>query len=144
MNALALAIAALVAVTPARAEQLAGHFAAASQAEHVGAHWLVALAYHESSFDTHARSHVGARGLMQLHPRWWPTPADEAQHVLVAARVLRLYRARCGTMVRAYGAYRSGACKAGPKALATWRLARLVRARLERPSANRLRAPVLR
>jgi hypothetical protein len=140
---LALTIAALVAVTPARAEQLAGHFAAAAQAEHVGAHWLVALAYHESSMRHTAVSRRGARGLLQLMPLWG-VYRDEAQHVAVAARVLRLYRARCGTMVRAYGAYRSGACKAGPKALATWRLGVLVRARLERPSANRLRAPVLR
>lgn len=144
MTALALTIAALVAVTPARAEELAGHFAAASQAEGVRVHWLVALAMHESAFNHRAVSSAGCRGLLMLNPRWWPTPADEAQHVAVAARVLRLYHVRCGTMVRAYGAYRSGACKAGPKALATYRLGRMVRARLERPSANRLRAPVLR
>jgi hypothetical protein len=141
---LALTIAALVAVTPARAEQLAGHFAAAAQAEHVGAHWLVALAYHESSMRHTAVSRRGARGLLQLMPLWG-VYRDEAQHVAVAARVLRLYRARCGTMVRALTAYRVGHCAGvGPRAVATARLARMVRARLERPSANRLRAPVLR
>jgi hypothetical protein len=130
LTPLAAVIAALVAVTPARAEQLAGHFAAASQAEHVGVHWLVALAEHESGFDHAAVSRVGARGLLQILPRVWGRYDDEAQHVAVAARVLRLYRVRCGTMVRAYGAYRSGACKVGPKALATWRLGVRLRNRL--------------
>ncbi len=68
----------------------------------------------ESNFDPKARSHAGARGLMQLMPHVWPSlgvkdPSDPRQCVEGGAKLLREYADRYdGDLALALAAYNAG------------------------------------
>jgi soluble lytic murein transglycosylase-like protein len=136
---LALAILALSSVAPDRAYELGGYFDRAATAYAIDPVLLVALSYHESCFQKSARSTAGAIGVMQLLPKYFGRQATEEQHILRGAGVLKLYEQKCRTTLRALGAYRSGRCQAGPRARATLRQARIIRAWMAAPQ-SRLRA----
>lgn len=129
---LAVIIASLVAMPMKRAERLADVFVRSAAQEAVSAPVLVALAMHESGFDMAAKSPVGALGMLQLMPRLWGRHASEEKHVLMGARVLKMYERKCRTTLMALGAYRSGRCVAGPKAKATMSLAKRIKWQMDR------------
>jgi hypothetical protein len=109
---------------------------------------LVALIRHESNGRRWALSDHGAYGLTQLLPQspwgrawaaeaagYWALGLDVADelNVLWGARALRAGLDACdGSLVHAYGHYRTGRCVAGPKGERTARLAAWVRGRLDR------------
>lgn len=138
----------------ARAAQLGAYVESAARSARLDVASYLALLYHESGLSLRARSRVGAIGVGQLYWRGYvrswradcrlaPSRCEESQFTH-AAWALRSSLRQCRTYLRAYHSYRSGACGVNSKALATARLARMIRERLERPSLNRLRAPVLR
>lgn len=66
----------------------------------------------ESHWDPRARSRVGAYGLPQLHPAYWPPSVFKTrwQQLYQGATILATYRDKCGGSWRAVAAYRSGKC----------------------------------
>jgi soluble lytic murein transglycosylase-like protein len=120
---------------------------------------LTAMVYYESTFRDSSRSSAGAAGPLQLlsgtphHRAWMSVCAKEpafcgAANVEQGALVLKAYKRRCGTMLRAITAYRAGTpggrcMEPGPKAHATMALARQINWRLKHPSTRPLRAPRL-
>jgi soluble lytic murein transglycosylase-like protein len=69
---------------------------------------ILAVMAIESSYNPKAESHMGARGLMQIIPRWHPEKLEEhggesalldpEVNIQVGARILREYMARAGEM----------------------------------------------
>jgi soluble lytic murein transglycosylase-like protein len=158
MNALALVLVALVSISHERAIELAHNLQEAADLAHVDVASLTALAYYESGFDAEARSSVGARGVMQLHHRWygrmWQSecrlvPGDESAcdmlNVRWGAWALRDALQACGgSYAHAFGWYRTGSkCLAGPRAKTTMRLAMTIRYRLSHPSTRPIQARLL-
>lgn len=154
MSPLAMVIAALLVVAPvAHVEKTAAQLEAAAQLAKVDVALLTALAFHESSLRHDARSRVGAMGMLQLyHPRYvrpWRSdcavsPRDcSALNVVYGAMALRDALQKCGSHVRAVGAYRSGRCIVRARERATVALAQTIRYRLKHPSTRPLVAPRL-
>jgi soluble lytic murein transglycosylase-like protein len=93
---------------------------------------LASLVRHESDWDAHAyNAKVGAYGLTQLHPAYFPGRRTSWSQLYTGATVLREFWDRCGGPWRAVAAYRlglpDGRCpKAGPQTVkvmrtyATW------------------------
>ena len=134
IKAFALAVYLLAAgsLTQAEADKLADDFVHAANQYSVNPTVLVALGWHESSFQAHARSEVGCLGIMMIHPKWWGTPASVRDNIHRGAYVLALYKRKCGAIIPALGAYRSGACSISPRARATWRQSRHIKHWVER------------
>lgn len=154
MSPLAMVIAALLVVAPAqRVERIAAQLDGAARLAKVDVALLTALAFHESSLRENARSRVGAMGMMQLYsPRyvapwkaWCRThPSDcSSENVRQGAWALRDAIQKCGSHVRAVGAYRSGRCIVRARERATVALAQTIRYRLKHPSTRPLVAPRL-
>ena len=76
----------------------------------------VAVAWHESRFDVAARSSQGARGVMQVMPRWWCPRGTAEGCDLTAAGVaaLRSYLAQHDGPAAGLCAYNAGN-KCGPR-----------------------------
>jgi hypothetical protein len=55
---------------------------------------------------------MGAYGLPQLHPAYWPPRSFQTrwQQLYQASTILSMYRKKCGEEWRAVAAYRSGNC----------------------------------
>ena len=76
---------------------------------------ILAVMAIESSYNPEAESHMGARGLMQIIPRWHPEKLaehggesallDHEVNIQVGARILREYLARAGEMQAALQMY---------------------------------------
>ena len=169
-SAVALAILALMTVSPGQysrvvtsqalppvhwAMQRAEWIDSAHRASKVPHAVLVALVTHESGWRSHAKSPVGAEGLMQLMaplPAWrqWvldcarDSYACDQKNIEAGAVALALYKRRCGSMLGSLHAYRIGHCGVpGPRAHATMQLARTVAWRIKHPSARPIRVPRL-
>jgi hypothetical protein len=110
---------------------------------------LTALVHDESAMD-HARvSPVGAFGAAQLMPhgryargyradvrRLGPSEA-EASNIVWGAYALREGLTACGgSLPHAYGFYRTGHCRAGPRARHTMRLRAWIQARMQAEEAG--------
>lgn len=130
---LAIAILSGGSVTGGAAEKLAANFLSASALTGEDPVVMVASGKDESGFDQTARSSAGARGMMQLMPRFYGWQPDILQHLIRAAHVMRYYRVKCGPTLRAIVGYRSGSCYADPKSLtfrraaSTYRQSRILR-----------------
>ncbi len=72
---------------------------------------LAAQAWQESSFNPNAQSPVGAQGLMQLMPQYYPNvnPFDPAQAIQAAAQTDAANFRRFGSWSLALAAYNAGA-----------------------------------
>lgn len=85
-------------------------FANAGAATGVPGALLSSVAFYESSYNPRAVSGVGAQGLMQLMPQYYPgiDPTDPVQAVPAAARSLRSYYDQFGSWRLALAAYNWG------------------------------------
>ena len=80
-------------------DPIAAHIAEAAQRFGIPERWIVAVLGAESAGDTHAVSHAGARGLMQVMPSTWDAlraryrlgldPFDPRDNILAGAAYLR-------------------------------------------------------
>jgi hypothetical protein len=104
----------------ARAETLAAMFVDAGAYAAVDPYLITALAWHESSFSEDSISHVGAIGLLQVHPAHWGREPlrmciHYPQHCTFwllrgGATALAHYTRKCGSELRGVHAYRHGRC----------------------------------
>lgn len=71
---------------------------------------LVRMAQQESYFDPNAVSPVGAEGIMQLMPQYYPNidPFDVTQAVFAAAQTMKQYYKQFGSWKKALAAYNWG------------------------------------
>lgn len=138
----------LLTVTPERAHELAEQHQVAAELAGVSVADLVGLDLDESNMDHHARGQAGERGAMQLLPAspwgrawlreasgYWALTGDvlvgERLNVLWGAYTLADGLKVCrGSLVHAYGFYRTGKCVAGPRSKRTAKRAEWVRERL--------------
>lgn len=96
----------------------AAHIAEAAQRFGIPEGWIVAVLGAESAGDTHAVSHAGARGLMQVMPSTWDDlraryrlgldPFDPRDNILAGAAYLREMYDRYGTIPAMLAAYNAG------------------------------------
>lgn len=89
---------------------------------------FASLIEQESHWDPRARSPMGAYGLAQLHPAYWPPTSYQTpwQQLYQGATVLAMYREKCGGDWRAVAAYRSGSCATvGPATKRVFKLHRV-------------------
>ncbi|WP_163268361.1 lytic transglycosylase domain-containing protein [Chelativorans alearense] len=96
----------------------AAHIAEVAQRFGIPTGWIVAVMEAESAGDTHAVSHVGAMGLMQVMPGTWNhlrtryrlglDPFDPRDNILAGAAYLREMYDRYGTIPAMLAAYNAG------------------------------------
>lgn len=96
----------------------AAHIAEAAQRFGIPEAWIVAVMDAESAGDTHAVSHAGARGLMQVMPGTWDDlraryrlgldPFDPRENILAGVAYLREMYDRYGTIPAMLAAYNAG------------------------------------
>ncbi len=166
INALAAAILALLTIRPGvYAPHVARQALPAVQWSTQRAEWIdfaarvshephaaiTALAMHESTLREDALSFLGAEGPMQLlpstphHNAWLKDCARDStactqKNYEQGAVALAKYHERCGSLLRAFHAYRVGHCgKPGPRSIATMRLTHQVNYRLKVTSPRPLR-----
>uniref|UniRef100_UPI003BA92480 lytic transglycosylase domain-containing protein n=1 Tax=Stappia sp. TaxID=1870903 RepID=UPI003BA92480 len=99
-------------------DPIAAHIAEAAQGFGIPERWIVAVLGAESAGDTHAVSHAGARGLMQVMPSTWDAlraryrlgldPFDPRDNILAGAAYLREMYDRYGTIPAMLAAYNAG------------------------------------
>lgn len=99
-------------------DPIAAHIAEAAQRFGIPERWIVAVLGAESAGDTHAVSHAGARGLMQVMPSTWDAlraryrlgldPFDPRDNILAGAAYLREMYDRYGTIPAMLAAYNAG------------------------------------
>lgn len=99
-------------------DPIAAHIAEAAQRFGIPERWIVAVLGAESAGDTHAVSHAGARGLMQVMPSTWDAlraryrlgldPFDPRDNILAGAAYLREMFDRYGNVDAMLAAYNAG------------------------------------
>ena len=102
---------ALLLVGQTQYDYLMGLFNAASAQYGLPADLLAAQAWQESNWNPGARSPVGAEGIMQLMPQYYPNvdPFDPTQAIPAAAETDASNYARFGSWALALAAYNAGA-----------------------------------
>lgn len=102
---------AILSVGQAQFDQLMGLLTSAGARYGIPPDLLAAQAYAESAFDVSAVSPVGAQGLMQLMPQYYPgvDPFDPAQAIEAAAQTDAANYHRFGSWTLALAAYNAGA-----------------------------------
>lgn len=108
----------VVAMQQESEQSFAAHIAEAAQSFGIPERWIVAVLGAESAGDTHAVSHAGARGLLQVMPSTWDDlraryrlgsdPFDPRDSVLAGAAYLREMYDRYGTIPAMLAAYNAG------------------------------------
>lgn len=97
-------------VVPAKAMQYMYLFRQAEQEYNLPRNLLVRMAQQESDFNPDAISPVGAEGIMQLMPQFYPNvnPFDPSQAIPAAAKSISSYYNKFGDWKKALAAYNWG------------------------------------
>lgn len=95
---------------PAAGRRFAQLFQNAEYSFGLPQHLLARMAQQESDFDPQASSPAGAKGLMQIVPKWHPgvDPLNAPEAITYAGRLMRKHFVRFGSWTKALAAYNAG------------------------------------
>lgn len=95
---------------PAAGRRFAAMFQKAEYTHGLPQHLLARVAQQESNYDPTAESSSGAKGLMQIVPRWHPDvdPLNIPEAIDYAGALLRKHFLRFGSWAKALAAYNAG------------------------------------